>query len=332
MKKMISYCFLMLVVLIILPLLIVKSCGFSGDEGISQDQQQHKPEQIKIKVYFSKEKVVKTVSLEEYIKGVIAAEMPAEFGLEALKAQAVAARTYAYGRMKKTYFSKVNSHSAADVCTDSTHCQAWISKKAATDNWGFFSGLKYWNKITRAVKETENTIITYNNVVINPVFHSNSGGKTENTEEVWEGSPLAYLKSVTSEGEENSKDYKNSVLISKKDFSNKIKEAYPEFKISLKNMLNNIKITAITTGGRVKTIKVGNIVLKGTEVRNILSLKSANFTIKEEEEDLLKITTIGYGHGVGMSQWGANYLSKSGASYEEILKWYYTGVELSQIN
>jgi stage II sporulation protein D len=336
MKKMLYYSALMLVVLIILPLMIVKSCGFSEDESIpqeqDQDQQQQYQKQVKIKVYFSNEKVTKTVPLEEYIKGVVAAEMPAEFGLEALKAQAVAARTYAYGRMKKIYFSKVDSHSDAAVCTDSTHCQAWKSKKAAIDNWGFFSGMKYWNKIARAVKETENTIITYNNVVINPVFHSNSGGKTENTEEVWEGSPVAYLKSVTSEGEDNSKDYKSSILISKKDFYNKLKEAYPEFKINMKNILKNIKITAVTTGGRVKTIKVGNVILKGTEVRTILSLRSANFSINDEDADSLKITTIGYGHGVGMSQWGANYLSKSGFSCEEIIKWYYTGVELSQIN
>lgn len=316
----------MLSILIILPLMIVKSCGLSEDKVIPEKQKK----QVNIRVYFSSEKVTRVLPLEEYIKGVVAAEMPAEFELEALKAQAVAARTFAYGRIKKLYGTKEDEHDGAQVCTDSTHCQAWISKKNAMKNWGFFSGLKYWNKISRAVSETENIIITYNGKVINPLFHSNSGGKTENAEDVWSTSE-PYLKSVISSGEENSKDYKNVILITKKEFCKKLKENHPEFKISIKDILKSIKITARTEGERVKTIKVGNIELKGTDVRKILSLRSANFSITNQDANTLKITTIGYGHGVGMSQWGANYLSKDGASYEEIIKWYYTGVEINKI-
>jgi stage II sporulation protein D len=327
MKKILYYYVLMLLILIILPLMIVKSCGYVNEKITPEKQKK----QVNIKVYFTNEKTIKTLPLEEYIQGVVAAEMPVEFGLEALKAQAVAARTYAYGRLKKIYSPKEDIHEGADVCTDSTHCQAWISKKDATKKWGFFSGIKNWNKIAKAVKETENIIITYDSGIINPVFHSNSGGKTENSEDVWSGSPVPYLKSVVSSGEENSKDYKNSVLVLKKDFCDKLKKVYPDFKISTKDIISNIKITAHTDGGRVKTIKIGNLNLKGTDVRKVFSLKSANFAINNQDANTLKITTIGYGHGVGMSQWGAQYLSQNGASFEEIIKWYYTGVELSSI-
>ena len=328
MKKIVTYCLLMLMILIILPLLIVRSCSFPQGEGSPEKLK----EQVTIKVYFSKEKVTKIVPLEEYIKGVVAAEMPAEFGMEALKAQAVAARTYAYGKMKKAFVTKDELHPGADVCTDFSHCQAWISKKEATKNWGFFAGIKYWNKISRAVTETNNMIITYKGKVITPFFHSNSGGKTENVEEVWEGDPVPYLKSVISKGEENSKDYKNTIYITKKAFYNGIKKVYPQFKAGITNITKTIKITSKSEGGKIKTVKIGNITLKGTEVRKIFSLKSSNFVITNKDAVTLKIDTIGYGHGVGMSQWGANYQAREGASYEEILKWYYQGVELNTIN
>lgn len=327
MKKVLSYFAVMMGILMILPLVIVRSCSLPEEKIIPEAPKK----QMTLRVYFTDEKIIKEVPLEEYLKGVVAAEMPAAFEIEALKAQAVAARTYAYGRMKKIFKASGELHEEADICTDSKHCQAWISKKSALKNWGILSGLRYWNKISKAVKETENIIIVYQDTVINPVFHANSGGKTENAEEVWEGKSVPYLKSVNSQGEETGMDYQTSMTWEKSEFVTKLKEEYPEIKLNEKNLLKNIKIESVSEGGRVKMIKIGNISIKGTDFRRIFSLKSTCFSVEEEDDQTLKITTLGYGHGVGMSQWGANSLSMKGASFEEIIKWYYQGVELSAI-
>ena len=332
MKKLAFYFFLMIIIIVALPLLIVKGCS-SGppieEEGTPPIKIQ---DGVKIKVFIKEQNKVKEMLLEEYVKGVVAAEMPAEFGLEALKAQAVAARTYAFARIKKLYLPESNLHSDADVCTDSTHCQAWTSKENAVKRWAFLSRSSYWNKIEEAVKQTEGIIITYNNKIINPVFHSNSGGKTENSEDVWDGKAEPYLRSVTSEGEEGNMDYKNVVLINADDFCNKLINEYSDIKLTSSNILDQIKILEYSAGGRIMNIKVGNLILKGTDIRRIFNLKSTNIKFEMKDKDTLLLTTYGNGHGVGMSQWGANYLAKNGGSCEEIIKHYYKGVELSNIS
>ncbi|RCX11233.1 stage II sporulation protein D [Anaerobacterium chartisolvens] len=334
MKNFVYYMFLMMLIMVVLPLFIIKGCSFA-----KQDVAPKKPlplkrqaEEIKIKVYVNSEKKTEEMPLEEYVKGVVAAEMPAEFGAEALKAQAVAARTYAVGRMKGIYKSKEDIHPDAHVCTDFAHCQAWVSKAEAFKKWGAINSFKYWSKIERAVKQTEGVIITYDGKIINPVFHSNSGGRTENAEDVWEGANEPYLKSVASSGEENSASYKNTVVFKIEDFYDTIKNKYSDFEIEKKDILQHIKIIDYTEGNRVRNIRVGNISMKGTEFRTLFSLKSANFKLENEGEDSISITTLGNGHGAGMSQWGANYLSVGGGSYEEILKYYYRGVDLAQLN
>ncbi len=335
MKNMASYAFLMIIIIVALPLLIVKGCGITPVESVippEKEKPQVKAGSVKIKVYFDDEKKVKEMMLEEYIKGVVAAEMPADFAPEALKAQSVAARTYAYGRLKRLYTPRENLHPDADVCTDFAHCQAWTSKSAAIKRWGVFSAYKNWSKIEKAVKQTENMVITYKGKIINPVFHANSGGKTENAEEVWAGGSVPYLRSVVSNGEDASKEYEVSVNIKVKDFCNKLEKEYPGIKLDEDRVPDDIKITDLSEGGRVKSIKIGSKVLKGTEFRTLFSLRSTNFKITSEGKDALKITTIGNGHGVGMSQWGANDLAKNGGSFEEILKHYYSGVELASLH
>lgn len=317
----------MIIIVIILPMFIVKGCGFTQDD-ISQEPLQ---DGVRIKVYISSENRVEDMLLEEYLKGVVAAEMPAEFELEALKAQAVAARTYAYARMKKIYTPKEDKHNGGDICTDSTHCQAWISKECAMEKWDILTAPNNWNKIEKAVADTRDILITYDNYIVNPVFHSNSGGKTENAEDVWEGNGVPYLKSVLSEGEEESLQYKTEILIKVDDFCKTLKNENPDINLNEKDLLKEIEILNYTQGGRVKTIKIGSVNFKGTDLRKIFSLKSANFKIEKVDNNMLKITCFGNGHGVGMSQWGANYLAKQGKNYEEILKYYYTGISLSNI-
>jgi len=319
----------MILIIIILPLFIVRSCSIEEDQ---HPPEKEKDDKIKILLYLYKQDKIQEMDLEEYVKGVVAAEMPADFGIEALKAQAVAARTYALGRMQKIYVPKEDTHKGADICTDFSHCQAWISKEEAMKGWGIARGPFNWRKIEKAVSETENIIITYEDKIINPVYHSNSGGRTENANEVWEGKEVPYLKSVISRGEESSPSYKTTIHISSEDFCNTLKSKYPDIELDSENLLDSINVLGYTTGGRVDKIKLGNVEIKGTEFRQLFSLKSANFKIEQGNEGNIKITNLGNGHGVGMSQWGENYLSKNGGNFEEIIKYYYTGVELKKIN
>ena len=247
MKRIVYYIIIMIAIIIILPMFIVKSCSFTSTreksdkrenqstnekQGVNQREWEDEGNNIKICVYIEPEGNIKEIVLEEYVIGVVAAEMPAEFAFEALKAQAVAARTYAYGRLKGIYKDKDDLHANADICTDFSHCQAWISKEEAIERWDSSSADEYWDKIKKAVEETEGIVILYKGVIANPVFHSNSGGKTENAEEVWDVDPVDYLKSVISKGEEASPSFKTISKISVTEFYNTLKEYYPDIKVN----------------------------------------------------------------------------------------------------
>lgn len=285
---------------------------------------------LKIKLYDETSGKLEEMPLEEYVKGVVAAEMPASFELEALKAQAVAARTYAVNKMQIFGKSGCSKHSEADVCSDSTHCQAWESVDEQKKKWGIMSYYVYSRKIAQAVDDTAGEIITYDDQPILPAFHAISGGKTENSEDVW-SQALPYLRSVVSDGEEDAPKFTAQVNMSIQDFIDKFKAHYPNAGITVKNLKDAVKILDISEGGRVKDIKVGDVTIKGTEFRSIYNLNSTNFKIYIDGNSV-KIITIGYGHGVGMSQYGANSMAKKGSTYQEILKHYYTGVEIKSIS
>lgn len=325
MRKILFYILLMVLAIVVLPFAIVKGCSSVIYDIVPPE----KEEVLKIKVYMHSENTVIEMPFEEYLKGVVAAEMPAEFELEALKAQAVAARTYAYGRMKKIYTPKEDTHNGADICSNSAHCQAWASKEDMMKKWGLFKRLEYWNKIEKAVEETEGIIIVYEDKVINPLFHANSGGKTENSEDVWPGVEVPYLRSVKSEGEEASSGYKVVTAFKESELIEAIKKGYPDIELNEDNILEDIKIMDYTEGGRVSNLSIGNITIRGTDFRNLLGLRSANFKLEKAQDGTIEITTIGHGHGVGMSQWGSNHLAKNGGNFEEILKYYYKGVSLT---
>lgn len=330
MKNITYYALLLILIIIILPLLIVRGCSVHNIQEIEEEKITDQETET-IRFFDVKENKVKEADLEQYVRGVVAAEMPVNFELEALKAQAVAARTYFWGRYKGVYKSSDNRHPDACICTDPAHCQAWKSKEEAYKAWGSLSAKSNWEKLTSAIRETKGIIITYKNAIANPFFHSNSGGRTENIEDVWGGKGVPYLKSVVSKGEEEAKVYKKTISMKEKDFIEKLNEKYSDLEFDEGDFINNIEALSFTQGGRISTIKVGNKVLKGNDIRSIFSLNSTNFKI-EEKKDTIYITTIGYGHGVGMSQWGANYLAKEGMSFEEILKYYYQGVDISQLS
>ncbi len=275
-----------------------------------------------IKLLHADTKKVEEIDLDQYLYGVVSAEMPASFEAEALKAQAVVARTY-------TIYKIVNNdgkHEKADICDDSTCCQAWISKEDRLEKWDEDNRDEYWNKIVKAVNETQGKIVTYEGKPINAFFHSNSGGKTEAPINVWGGSGYPYLQSVSTAGEDAYSQYSSEASFSKKEFEEKIKEVHSDFKINYKEK-DCIKIEEYTDGDRVKTIKIGNLELSGVEVRNIFGLRSANFTVTVDD-DKIEFKVTGYGHGVGMSQTGADSLAKEGKTYEDIIHHFYTGVEI----
>ena len=267
---------------------------------------------------------VEEVPIDEYLCHVVSAEMPVDFELEALKTQAIVARTYTIYKIEN------KKHEEADICDDSTCCQAWISKEDRLARWEENKRESNWEKIQKAVTQTTGLIITYENAPINAFFHSNSGGTTEIPVNVWGGTGYPYLQSVETSGEEAYTQYLSEVTFTNEELLNKLKVTHPETAIDFANN-EDIKILEYTESKRVKTIKFGNIEISGTEARTILGLRSTNFEITKEN-GTIKFSVKGYGHGVGMSQTGADSLAKQGKTASEIIHHFYTDVEIKEVN
>lgn len=311
-------------IIIGLPLIIITT--FNSEEITENSSGTH----YKVKVLKKDSNQIVEIDLEEYIKGVVACEMPGEFEKEALKAQAIAARTYAMSRMAMFEDGGHPDHTSAPLC-DSVHCQVYRSMEEIKEIKSAEWIKKYKDKISDAVESTQGLVMTYNNELVNqPLFHSTSGGKTENSEDVFTAA-VPYLRSVESPYEKEAPHFKDSVTIDLKTFKSKIASKYSNLIIDLSSVENNVQIKERSDGGRVSKIKVGNLVLSGRDVREILGLRSANFAIKAEGSTVT-FNTIGYGHGVGMSQWGANGMAQKNHSYDEILKHYYKGVDIQNID
>ncbi len=276
----------------------------------------------RIKLYHNNDNSIEELDMNQYLYGVVASEMPASYELEALKAQAVVARTYTIYKIKNG-----SKHENADICDNSNCCQAWISKENRLARWEPEKRKEYWNKIVEAVDTTNKQYITYNSDVINAFFHSNSGGKTELAVNVWGGN-LPYLQVVETSGEEAYSAYNSEVSFSKDEFVVKMNENYNDFEIDFDSP-DCIKILEYTEGDRVKKIKIGNKELSGVEARKIFGLRSSNFSF-EINKDTIKFSVIGYGHGVGLSQSGSDVLAKQGYTYDEIIKYYYKDIEISE--
>lgn len=295
------------------------------DEKNYEEVQENKYEYSKyntVKLLHASTNEIEEINLDEYLLGVVSAEMPVDFELEALKAQAVVARTYTMYKISNNN----KKHGEADICDSSACCQAWISKEDRLNRWKEAKREDNWNKITEAVYSTVGQIITYDGEPINAFFHSNSGGTTEMPINVWGGSGYPYLQVVQTSGEENYSQYSSEVEVTKEEVISKIKEKHKEIEINW-NEENPVQILEYTDSGRVKTIKFGNVNLSGVETRTIFGLKSANFTV-ELKEASVKFQVKGYGHGVGLSQTGSDSLAKQGKNYQEIIKHYYQGIEI----
>ncbi len=259
------------------------------------------------------------MTLERYLTGVVRGEMPASFEMEALRAQAAAERSYVYYQLAA---GRKDAHPDADFCTDHTCCSAYLSETAAREKWG--GDFAPWNtRVEQAVSDTDGQVVLYNGRPILAVFHSSSAGRTAAAGDVWSGD-LPYLVSVDSpEGEETVPNYYSTVTFTAAEAKEKLLAAYPELKLS-GTPDRWFGAAAENGSGRVETVAVGGTDIEGTELRRIFGLRSACFTVAADSESVTFRVT-GYGHGVGMSQYGANQLAREGKTWQEILEWYYTG-------
>lgn len=340
MKKFFIYFVAFISICFILPALFTKRNINTFSNGLEENIQENN-EQISnnnsnevseynynkygtIKLLHKKTNEIEEVKIDDYLCNVVSAEMPADYELEALKAQAIVARTYTIYKVQN------KKHENADICDDSTCCQAWVSKENRLERWEETKREENWNKIQQCVNETKGKIITYNNQPINAFFHANSGGTTELPVNVWGGSGLPYLQVVQTAGEEGYTQYSSEVDLTQEELINKLKIKYEDIQIDFNND-EDVKIIEHTDSNRVKTVKFGNHELSGVETRTLLGLKSTNFEIKKENNQI-KFLVKGYGHGVGMSQTGANTMAKQGNNCEEIIKHFYVGIEIKDIN
>ncbi len=281
-----------------------------------------------VQVYDINNNKVLTLEIEDYVMGVVSAEMPAEFESEALKAQAVAARTYLLYKLKKNT-KNPEQHKDAPICTG-IHCQVYYSKDELIEKFSQDWYNKYWDKIASAVNSTRGQILSYENKIIEPLFHSTSGGKTENSEDVFSAF-TPYLRSVESPYEENSPKLTSSVSIPVSEFIQKLNDNFGISDLTAQNLKNKISLVDISEGGKIKSLQIGDKVLTGRDIRSLYNLNSAGFRFVQSN-NTIEIITNGYGHGVGMSQYGANGMAIQGFNYEDILKHYYTGVDIIKYN
>lgn len=255
-------------------------------------------------------------NLENYIIGVVSAEMPVSFHTEALKAQAVSARTYAYRRLddinKPIDYKKIG--------------QAYIDIPEMKKRWGnnFNS---YYNKIKNAVNSTNGEILTYNNEPIEAVFHSTSAGTTELPENIW-GKSLPYIKSVDSSVDKNAPNFIYEKTIPNKIIIDTISKKYKNIK--KENIIPSFNIKKRSNAGYVLSVEIDNTEISGFDIRIMLKLRSTNFIIKKNK-DSITFTTKGYGHGAGMSQYGANFMAEDGKNYKDILNHYYKNISITSI-
>lgn len=277
-------------------------------------------EEIAVPVYLTVEKQTVSIPLEQYVRGVLAAEMPAEFEHEALKAQAIAARTYIVRRLLEEDRSSMPEEAGAAIVTDTVVHQAYLTERKLRDRWGFFAYAKNMDKLTKAVNETQGLVITYEGKPIHATFFSTSDGYTEDSENYWL-EPLPYLRSVKSPWDQlYSPKYKNTTIISRAD-------VYRRLGLSASNGPLGLKIIEKSRAGRILKIEAGGQTFTGREFREKLELPSTHFSWMLNG-NMLQFTSLGFGHGVGMSQWGANGLAKHGKKAEDILHYYYTGVDI----
>ncbi len=322
MKKFVKLIFSFIIICLFgVPLIVLY-----GPDGLIPDTRDN---QHTVRVLDKQMGQVRNIPIEEYLVGVVAAEMPAGFELEALKAQAIAARTYTIKRMF-AFGAKPNPHHPeTEVCTDPTHCQAWINTDDQMKKWG---RMKYYANIERiktAVKLTKDLVLTYNGDLIDPVYHGSCGGKgTENSEDVW-SAQVPYLRSVDCDLEYKSEQQNTTVQIDKSKLSSILKD-FLIIPVSSQSSANYIEILKKSPRGRIQEAAVSGKKISGMELRNLLGLGST-MMYWQDKGDKVIFSSAGKGHAVGLCQYGANGMALAGKNYKDILYHYYTNVKIAKV-
>ncbi len=298
-----------------LPSLLLEPVEAGADDHrlLIVEQLQEEPEEEQMLQLLSGDQIL-TVPLETYLVSVVAAEMPMSFHEEALKAQSVAARTFTMRQMKNS------KHEHADLCDQSSCCQAWFSPQQLEEKLGNSKAL-LGTKAADAVAATKSQVLTYNGELIDAVYFSCSGGMTESAAAVW-GSEIPYLKPVESPGEEGAARYLGEVLVPFEAFKKNLPQS--NFSSQPSSWFGEIRRTE---GGGVAEMEIGGVVYSGTELRSLFQLNSTMFDLAVTEGGIL-FETKGFGHRVGMSQYGANAMAQAGFTYDQILSYYYPGTRL----
>lgn len=319
--------FLYVLAIIFLILIVVLAIGKEKEMIVEEEEVEEIEYQSKenIQLLRSENGQIEEVNLNYYLLCVVASEISFKYEYEAIKAQVVVARTYLFNKI-------INSlEEQGDVCDSYKHCQAFNDIEVLEKNW-YEKGYTYTeieegkNKIKKAIVETQNQIITYNGEIINALFHASSPNKTENAKAIWSNEDVPYLKSVENVEDESYENRKSFVEIS-----------YPTFKSVLidngyildltQEDFSKICVNEYTESGRVKNINVGAYRIKAENLRTLFNIKSTDFSIQVKEDKIIFDVT-GYGHGVGMSQVGANTYAKAGYTYDQIIHHYYTNVDI----
>ena len=333
MKKILMYIICLSLVLVFLPAAVVGGWWHweeeAGKEDTADPVETPMLGNIMLKIFRSSLNEIVEMELEEYIEGVVSAEMPASFHLEALKAQAVVARTYALHKANAGGKGGCQSHPGADLCTESICCQAWESEEDALGKWPSQEAAYFLERIREAVSSTRGRIAVYEDNPISAVYHSTCGGKTEDAPEAWSGGAFSpYLQSVECGYCRHSPYYETEVALDLTAYVaalNKEKEALP---VLADGKVPLLEILRRSPSGRNLLIRVGKPgpVYSGNELRDLLGLPSTWFEWQVEGEKIV-FSSKGHGHGVGLCQFGADGLAREGKNYEDIIKHYYLGVE-----
>ena len=293
-------------------LLLHQRQHFSGEQAVLQII---RPENRSVSVALRSGGSIHEVDLENYLVGVVLAEMPVSFETEALKAQAVAARTYTAKAA-----ATGGKHGDSSICIEPGCCQAYISEERYLEKGGTQEGVQ---KVRTAVAATSAQVLTYGGELIEATYFSCSGGSTEDAAAVW-GTDYPYLQARPSPGEERAVHYMDTVIFTPEEFCAALDTEIPG---SPETWFGQ---AAYTEGGGIATMIIGGETYTGTQLRSLLHLRSTSFYVRPSDQEIT-ITTKGYGHRVGMSQYGADAMAVTGSTYEEILAYYYPGTELTQL-
>lgn len=324
MKSYTLICFFLALAMILCPLFAVEKAADAISQGLSDETEIAESEIVEVKttptvkVMSANSDNITEMPLKDYLTGVVAAEMNPAYHEEAIKAQIIASHTlllYVKDRNSKDL-------NGADITDSSASHQGFLSTEKQKEKWGENYN-SYREKIEKCIDEVLDLTLQYDGEYINAVFHAISNGKTENATDVWGGN-YPYLVSVQSVGDKLSPAYQSQVTVTEKEFKEKLKNKALGFEENAEKWIE--KITNTDTG-MVKTITICGKEFKGTEIRTLFSLKSSTFTCEHKDNEFI-FTVNGYGHGVGMSQYGANYMAQQGFTYKEILKHYYQNAEI----